>query len=85
MAGEKLTEEKLEEQRGLRCGWRKDVKSSMAQTNHLNSYEMQKETHTLQKSIGLASMEQTKLLDNDHQQKLSSAIVDAVIAQEKGR
>ncbi|VVC31155.1 Hypothetical protein CINCED_3A010724, partial [Cinara cedri] len=75
--------ENFQEQRGLRCGWRKDVTSSMSQTNHLNSYQIQKETHTLQKSIGAKSMAQTKLPDKDHQQKLSSTIVDAVIAQEK--
>jgi len=87
MAGEKFEEQKM-----LRCSLIKDVTSTLAQTKKLVYDSLKKKTevglsadHILHQSTDATSMTQAQPSYNDHQQKLSSTIVDAVIAQEKGK
>lgn len=97
MAGEKFTREKFEEQRVLRCSWRKDVASTMAQTKLIYSYLIQgikakllSVGPTLHKSTDATSVTQAQPSYNDHQQKSTALTqkgtplkVNTIIAQEK--
>lgn len=90
--------EKFKEQKGLRCGWRRDVASTMAQTKFINNYLME-QTGAKSPSVGLTLYQptndtlvtQTKSSYNDHQQKSivpltkdgTSLEIKTVVSQEK--
>jgi len=84
--------EKFKEQKGLRCGWRRDVASTMAQTKFINNYLME-QTGAKSPSVGLTLYQptnatlvtETKSPYNNHQQSKdgTSLKIDIVIPQDK--